>query len=155
MFQIWQMEGSCHNTASPSLIHQTKKWQTNQILRESTEDTRDSARAKFLRITWSEWFAAERPLFGTWVHSTDLLCLVNQQKSNHFPPLSPWSKILRGRRCQAKISSDAQKNSFWSYLCACLCAWGSGFNKSLYTSQTIKMLKTHKYVAYLLEFFMS
>ena len=37
----------------------------------------------------------------------------------------------------------------------CVCTCESGFNKSLYNSQTIKMLKTHKYVAYLLEFFMS
>lgn len=38
-------------------------------------------------------------------------------------PPSPSSRILRGRRYQVKISSDAQKNSFQSYLRVCVCIW--------------------------------
>lgn len=49
---------------------------------------------------------------------------------------------------------DAQKNSFQSYLCACVPV-GLGLIKACTTAKLSKCLRTHKYVAYLLEFFMS
>lgn len=43
---------------------------------------------------------------------------------------------------------------FWCFSEEFVCLWErSGFNKSLYESQTIKMLGAHKYVAWLLKFF--
>lgn len=71
-------------------------------------------------------------------HSTELLPSVNQGKSNHLP--SSLSQDNRGQEVPGQnIFWCSEK--FFSELFMCMCACGSGFNKILYNSQTIKMFK--------------
>lgn len=120
---------------------------------EATNGTRDSLDAKISKIMWSEWLGGQRhPAHG--FHSTELPPSVNQGKSDH----SPLSLSLNQDTDRQKVPGQNifwSSDKFFSELFVCVCVCRSGFNKSQYNSQTIKMLRTHKYVAYLLEFSMS
>lgn len=75
---------------------------------------------------------------------------MNQEEFNNLP-YSSSAKLLNNLKCQTTIPFDVQKNYFRSYFCPCICSLG--LIKKLPNSQIIIMIRTHKYVTYLLVFF--